>query len=145
MRRVLLVLLVALVGLAGCGDDTSPAGGDEAVAAAVDAAGVRVVSVDEAATLLAAEPSPTVLDVRTPGEYAEGHLADAVLVDYQAPDFDEQVAELDPDGSYVIYCRSGNRSAGARAVMTELGFTDVADIEGGIQAWLAADQPVVQG
>ena len=85
------------------------------------------------------------IDVRTPAEYAEGHLEDAVLVDYDAPDFAERIAEFTRDGEYVIYCRSGNRSAGARATMAELGFTDVVDVEGGVVAWVEAGLPLAGG
>ncbi len=79
----------------------------------------------------------TVVDVRTPTEYAEGHLAGAVNIDVSdAPVFAAGVAEFDPDAPYIVYCRSGNRSAAAAAQMTDLGFTDVIDA-GGLQA--AAD------
>ena len=136
-----------LLGAAACGDD----GSDEASAAeatneapeTAGAAGVRVVSPTEAAALLDADPAPDVIDVRTPEEFAEGHLEGAVLIDVTSPDFEAQVAELDRDQPYVLYCRSGNRSVTARQVMADLGFTDVADIEGGITAWVAEGQPVV--
>lgn len=66
-----------------------------------------------------------------------------MLIDVTSPDFEAQVAELDRDQPYVLYCRSGNRSVTARQVMADLGFTDVADIEGGITAGVAEGQPVV--
>jgi rhodanese-related sulfurtransferase len=86
-----------------------------------------------------------VLDVRTPAEFADGHLEGAVLVDFTAPDFRERLEDLDPETPYLMYCRSGNRSGQARAVMAELGFVDVADIEGGTLAWAAAGHPLVTG
>ncbi len=140
MRVVLSLLLLALVAT-GC------AGADTAADTAADAttAAVRVVSVDEAVALLAAAPAPTVIDVRTPEEFEQGHLEGAELVDYNDPGFRDAIAAYDRDGSYVIYCRSGNRSAGAREVMADLGFGDVADVDGGIQAWLGQDLPVVTG
>ncbi|NND01967.1 MAG: rhodanese-like domain-containing protein [Acidimicrobiia bacterium] len=85
-----------------------------------------------------ADGAPVVLDVRTPEEYAEGHLADAVLIDFYDTDFADQLNELDKDATYVVYCRSGNRSQGAINTMRELGFTDVFEVAGGIQAWLEA-------
>ena len=130
--RALLLLSLALV-LGAC---ASPAT-DAALAT-----GVRVVSPGDAEQLLASDPAPVLIDVRTPEEFAAGHLAGAELVDFNAPDFREQISDYARDASYVIYCRSGNRSAGARAVMTELGFTDVADIDGGIVAWTQAGLPV---
>ncbi len=107
--------------------------------------GVRVDDPQAVADLLAEEPDRVVIDVRTPEEFAAGHLEGAVLVDYNAPDFAERIAEFDRDGDYVIYCRSGNRSAGARDVMTEQGFTDVVDVDGGIVAWNDAGLPIVTG
>lgn len=136
MPRSLLTALVGValtVVLAACSDGGATTGA------------VRVDDAQAVADLLEAEPDRIVIDVRTPAEYAEGHLEGAVLVDYNAPDFAERIAEFDPDADYVIYCRSGNRSAGARAVMAEQGFTDVVDVEGGIVAWNQAGLPIVTG
>ncbi|MEZ5232233.1 MAG: rhodanese-like domain-containing protein [Acidimicrobiales bacterium] len=70
------------------------------------------------------------IDVRTPEEFAEGHLDAPRLIDYNAPGFAEQVAELDRSVPYFVYCRSGNRSAGAVAVMAGLGFETVYELDG---------------
>ena len=64
-----------------------------------------------------------VLDVRTSGEVAEGHLDGALFVDFMADDFKEKVVELDKAADYVVHCRSGNRSGQAIVIMAELGFT----------------------
>jgi rhodanese-related sulfurtransferase len=88
---------------------------------------------------------PVVVDVRRPEEYAAGHLAAASLqLDYYAPDFRDQLAKLDKNAHYLIYCRSGHRSGLALAIMRELGFTDAHDIAGGINAWTAAGLPVAK-
>ena len=76
----------------------------------------------------------TILDVRTPQEFAEGHIAGAVNIDVSSPDFAQQVSELDPEGTYAVYCRSGNRSRTAMAVMQDAGLSDVFGLEGGIGA-----------
>src|SRR5690606_39273519 len=60
---------------------------------------------------LAIGEDTVVVDVRTPSEYASGHLEGAVNVDFQSAEFDATIAELDPDVEYVVYCQSGNRSA----------------------------------
>lgn len=104
------------------------------------APGVRVASPEEAHALVDAE-EVVVLDVRTPEEYAAGHIDGAVLVDFQADDFADRIDALDRDTTYVLYCRSGNRSAQARALMADLGFRDVTDVAGGFQAWQAAGLP----
>jgi len=66
-----------------------------------------------------------IIDVRTPAEFAGGHLDGAVNIDIQSPDFAEKIGQLDRAGSYVVYCRSGNRSGMAMAQMLDMGFTDV--------------------
>jgi rhodanese-related sulfurtransferase len=63
----------------------------------------------------------TVIDVRTPEEFAEGHVEGATLIDIQGADFEAQVDALDPEATYVVYCRSGNRSARAAAMMRDAG------------------------
>ncbi len=66
-----------------------------------------------------------VIDVRTPAEFASGHLDGALNIDVQSPDFAAQVSQLDPTQDYFIYCRSGNRSGQAIAQMTNMGFTSM--------------------
>jgi rhodanese-related sulfurtransferase/predicted small lipoprotein YifL len=148
------IAFATLVSLTACGD-----GGDggEPVALAEDAepldaegssessaSGVRVVSVDEGAAILADPPDGLfVLDVRTPEEFGQGHLAGAELIDINTADFEARIAELDRDRPYLVYCRSGSRSESARLLMEDLGFVDVADVDGGITAWTVAGHPVV--
>lgn len=90
------------------------------------------------------QAKPVLLDVRTPEEYADGHLKDSTLMDYFAPDFKDQLSKLDKAAKYLIYCRSGGRSGRALEMMGELGFADVHDIKGGIIAWNSAGYPVVK-
>jgi rhodanese-related sulfurtransferase len=131
-------LLVALIALSGCGsDDAAPSGSSTAAAAAP----ATLVSAQKAAEL-AADPGITVIDVRTPEEFAEGHLAGATMIDFQSPTFADDVAELDRAGRYLVYCRSGNRSGQAVEVMRQLGFGELYDMDGGIVAWTAAGLPL---
>ena len=69
-----------------------------------------------------------IIDVRTPEEFAAGHLEGATLIDIKDVSFDAKIAELDPFGSYVIYCRSGNRSAQAVERLKAAGFTNLTDL-----------------
>lgn len=116
-----LTALVAFVGLSACSS------GSDAV---------TDVSVADAATVLAA-PDVIVIDVRTPAEYASGHLADAVNIDIDDDGFDTQVGELAKDGTYLVYCHSGNRSGVAADRMAELGFTTIYNLQGGVTDWTA--------
>jgi len=70
-----------------------------------------------------------IIDVRTPEEFADGHLRGAVNVDLSAPDFDERIGALNETGSYVVYCASGNRAGTAIETMHDQGFDDL--INGG--------------
>jgi phage shock protein E len=71
-----------------------------------------------------------VIDVRTPAEYSEGHLDGAVNIDVQDANFGTILSQLPTDGEYVVYCRSGNRSAQAVEIMKASGFTNVTDAGG---------------
>lgn len=83
----------------------------------------------------AAEPVPTVdtagaviIDVRTPDEFAAGHLTGSVNIDVNGANFEHRISSFDPVGKYFVYCRSGNRSAQAVAKMQALGFSNVVDL-----------------
>ncbi len=91
----------------------------------------------------ASTPGVVILDVRTPEEFAAGHLPGAVNIDVEAADFTTQVAGLDKSATYAVYCRSGNRSAVAMDEMASEGFIDLADLAGGITAWAQAGGAIV--
>lgn len=95
----------------------------------------------DAASYLTDNPAAVILDVRTPEEFAEGHLDGAVNIDFYAADFQDTLAGLDSSADYVVYCRSGNRSGQTTAMMSELGFASVHDVNGGIVAWTEAGVP----
>ncbi|XUW99365.1 MAG: rhodanese-like domain-containing protein [Dehalogenimonas sp.] len=107
---------------------------------------IRKISVFEASTLIQANTGKAdfmLLDVRTPSEFSQGHLAGAINIDYNAGNFQSEVGKLDRNKRYLVYCRTSNRSGLAVDIMRELGFTEVYDIDGGTEAWLAAGYPVV--
>jgi phage shock protein E len=115
--RTLLAALAFSLVAAGCGGEGASVPPAEAAPGPAST---------ETATGVAAEAEGRVLlDVRTPAEVAEGHLAGAVLIDLQGPDFRAAVAELPRDEPYFVYCRTGNRSGQAIEIMRELGFTDL--------------------
>lgn len=88
---------------------------------------------DFAATV--ATPGVVTIDVRTPPEFAAGHIPGAINIDVESPAFDTQIATLDKATTYAIYCHSGRRSGIAAGRMTDAGFTSVVDLDGGIQTW----------
>jgi rhodanese-related sulfurtransferase len=83
-----------------------------------------------------------VLDVRTPKEFAAGHIPGAVNVDWNAADFATKAAALDPSKTYLVHCAVGGRSAKASDKMAALQFTNVYNLEGGMKAWEKAGKPV---
>ncbi len=145
--RRLAVALVALVAvsLTGCSGSTGPGSTGLATVAAAASAPANGAEVD-AATFAAAmkRPGTVVLDVRTPAEFAEGHLAGAINLDVNAADFRAKVGAMAKDVPYAVYCRSGNRSATALAIMKGLGFTQTYHLGGGITAWTAAGGAVTK-
>ena len=104
--------IVALLLIAGCASGTA------------EGAGVRTVSASEAVKVLG---SRVVIDVRGPDEVAEGAIVGATVLDFNAGEFQAKIGDYDRNAAYLVYCRSGNRSGQAVAIMKELGFTDVID------------------
>ena len=84
-----------------------------------------------------------VLDVRTAGEFAAGHIQNAINIDVEASDFDANIAKLDKTKEYDVYCHSGRRSGIATQKMVKAGFTKVFNLDGGITAWQSAGLPLV--
>jgi len=130
IRRIVALAITATLGLAACGGDTT-------VFELTDAAGSQ--------ELLAQPPTGlVVLDIRTPQEYAEGHLAGSSNLDFYEPDFADSLDALDKELPYFVYCRSGNRTSQAIETMKDLGFTEVYELDGGIVKWAEAGLPIEQ-
>ena len=81
------------------------------------------------------DKNSVVIDVRTPMEYNQGHLADSLLIDINCPSFVNEIEKLDKTKSYYLYCRSGNRSWHAGNYMLKQGFQSVAHLAPGIIGW----------
>jgi rhodanese-related sulfurtransferase len=90
------------------------------------------------------DPGFVLLDVRTPKEFDAERIAGAVIVDYNSPSFRDKMAKLDRSKTYLVYCRTGNRTNGAVKVMRELGFPNVIVFPGGITKWKEAGFPTAR-
>jgi rhodanese-related sulfurtransferase len=99
------------------------------------------ISVDQFQQMMK-QPNTVVLDVRTQAEYAEAHIAGAVLLNVNDPEFAKKIAELDKSKTYLVHCRSGVRSVTACNTMSSLSFPHLYNMVGGITAWQAASKPV---
>lgn len=89
-----------------------------------------------------AAPGAQLVDVRTPEEYAEGHLANAMNIDWNGTDFAARAEALDKAKPVFVYCRSGGRSSAAAESLRAMGFKQVYDMQGGITKWQKAGLPV---
>jgi len=83
------------------------------------------------------------LDVRTPGEFMGGFIEGAKNIDFQSGNFENEIAALDKNATYAVYCRSGNRSGQAVKVMHDAGFHNVYNLNGGVIDWANAGLPLV--
>lgn len=118
-------LIVAIALIAGAWFFATKGGGSGAVLATVSPA--------EFAKLYSEKKNEAVLlDVRTPGEFAQGHYVGAQNLDFYSPNFKSELSKLPKDTTYFIYCRSGNRSGQTLQLMKQLGFKKVYNLQGGI-------------
>ena len=85
-----------------------------------------------------------ILDLRTPKEFAGGHIAGAVLLDYRSPGFQEGMRQLDTSKHYLIYCRTGNRSSRALKLFRSMGFESIYHLKDGIVDWVRQKLPLVK-
>lgn len=135
MKKILFIaLFTSLFQMAACQNTSSSSPGHVN----------EVVSVEQFEQKIAAAQHPQLIDVRTPDEYAEGHLKNAVNININSGDFDAMAGKLDKSKPVFVYCLSGHRSSNAAAKMQELGFTEVYNMNGGITKWIGAGKPVDQ-
>ena len=82
------------------------------------------------------EPGIVLLDVRTPEEIAQGKIEGAGEIDFKSEGFEAAIEQLDKDKTYLIYCRSGNRSGKACRLMAGKGFKHLCNLKGGYLDWV---------
>lgn len=85
-----------------------------------------------------------ILDVRTPDEFKQGHIENAVNIDYYKSNFKTNLDKLDKSKPIYVYCRSGHRSGLTKQLMQQLGFVEVYDLDGGIIAWSKNGLPLIK-
>lgn len=94
------------------------------------------ISVEKAQKSLKDDEKIIVVDVRTPKEFAEGHLAKAINIDVKSRDFAKEVAKLDKSKTYLVHCKSGGRSTRSLATWKELGFENILHLDAGYLGWV---------
>ena len=145
-KLVMLVLSVSLVFgvalLGGCNGN--------AVEAPIQETPTQIIeniSPQEAVALIQNNqnnPDFVILDVRTPEEFAGGYIENAINIDFYLETFRDELNKLDKNKTYLIYCRSGNRSGNALNIMEELNFKEVYNMAGGINGWKAEGLPTTK-
>ncbi len=134
MPRFTASLVLLALAVAGCGGST-----------VVEADPFVRVSASQFFELAQEAPDQgwTLIDLRTNEEVAAGFIEGSSQIDFYSPDFEARLDSLPKDVPYLIYCNSGNRSGTTLRIMKDLGFKQVTELEGGIQAWIASELPLV--
>ncbi len=129
MKTRILLLLALLSGSAACTTERTEPPQTTTTVVADTTAIVRLTAEEFLARYT---PEAVVIDVRTPEEFAQGHLKGALNINVQAPDFQEQIQAfgLDPNRPVYLYCRSGRRSQRAAEILREMGFRQLYNIGG---------------
>lgn len=122
-KKLLMIFLAALV---ACSN--------------LEAGQVDHLSAKEASDLIEknnGNPEFIILDIRTPAEYRQGHIPGALSIDYYNPEFKSEIDRLDRAKTYLIYCRSGNRTGRSLKIFADLGFLHIYNLKRGIIDWQA--------
>ena len=144
MKNWIFVCVLAL-GLVGCREKTdSETSPEDAKSEATAGSESTEIKADELAEMLQARPGLVVIDIRTPAEFAEGHIEGAINIDFLDAGFAEAVAGIDTSAPTAFHCRSGGRSGQAESVFEALPFAELYHFSGGSIAWSDAGKPMVK-
>lgn len=132
MKTTVKLMLFVLVTVLGIGCNTKSQSQSEAI---------KVLTPTEFKEKSA---NQTIIDIRTPQEFNQGHIEGAININYYDRNFMDQIAKYDKNQPIFIYCRSGNRTSPASRKMADFGFTQINDLEGGILYWLKNNNEIVK-
>ena len=128
MKRIVLFILLICIGSCASGSTD-----------------MSIIDVDakEAYELIYSHKNDLIiLDIRTESEYIDGHINGAINIDFYSKDFREKLSKLDREKTYLLYCRTGNRSSKAISDFRELGFKKIYHLYNGISEWYNKGLPV---
>ncbi len=124
---IIVLITILWIGLASCGQKQNEKSSNQDSASAVS-----LISPEE---LHKANKDIVLIDVRTPQEYASGHIENSINIDFRASNFKNLIGELDKNQDVYVYCKIGGRSAAAARLMEDMGFNKIYDLKGGINKW----------
>jgi thioredoxin 1 len=131
MNKYILILLTSAIVFANsCSDGQNKTQGDQKS---------YILSPNEFSEKIKELPNAPIIDVRTPGEFANGHIENAININWKSNDFENQISKLDKTQAVLVYCLSGARSSAAASKMRSLGFVEVYELNGGMMKWRAAN------
>lgn len=142
---ILLVLVVVFT--VGCSKNTVSETAVQTQTSETQTQLIKDISTQEAFALIQSNGGKAdfvVIDVRTPQEFAQGHLENAINLDYNSESFSNELSNLDKTKTYLVYCKGGSRSGSAVPIMKELNFMTVNNMLGGITQWTAEGLPTVK-
>jgi rhodanese-related sulfurtransferase len=132
MNKLGMIALVGLMTMFSC-NRSDPSHGENDSTSLADFQVIRSVDSRNAKALLDEEKDILLLDVRTPEEFAEGHLVGAKNLDFNGSNFMQQLQQLDPNRKYMLYCAVGGRSGKSLKIMEEMGFKEVYNVSEGFK------------
>lgn len=125
--KAFIYLLIGLLTLSACAQSAS----QEENAAVIN----QRVTQEEFKKLMATKADVQLIDVRTPAEFNEGTIENATMIDFNDANFSENIQKLNKEKPVMIFCRTGGRSGRALAMMKDMGFQEVYELEGGFSQW----------
>lgn len=126
MKKITILGILMVLALVSCGENIA-----------------KQLETNEFEELLLKE-GVQIVDVRTPDEFAQGYIKNAKLIDFNTPEFENQISELDKNKAVAVYCHSGARSNQAFEIMKTMGFREVYELKGGIVAWQQSGKQVLK-
>lgn len=130
MKKSFFLFLLLLVAAFACTPDTPAQYSD--------------IMASQAAEIILDKKDVKILDIRTPSEFEDGHLQGAINVDFYGKDFESRLKALDKEATYLVYCRSGNRSSKSLELFKDLGFKNILHLKKGTKDWVAQGLPLVK-
>lgn len=131
MKQFFLLSFLIAFGLTACNSQSE---GEASSSTEAPAYIFKDIDVNEFKSKMGDE-NIVILDVRTPGETAEGMIEGAIEIDYRGSEFAEKINQLDKEKTYLVYCKSGGRSGQACQMMKKAGFREFYNLDGGYTAW----------